>query len=682
MRKLLLQDKASPKARKRQEITACHLCTSIAQPTPENDTPMTISFLDSGPRVTSAQPIDTFDRIREPDRTGTGPRFGQVMAEAQQQQADRAPSHDNSDQRSTPSEDRQGRQEVADSRARASTEDRNHQDAREAADRQEARDQKRVRDDQDRNEQRASATSQRVRTSAPARPDQQPAGDRTSDANGTETSSTNTLSRDGSSSVPLSNMTDPSRTAPDGQHPAAPVVSMVSDLSAAANPPLKAVILGPNLNAITPQTAAPNEQSLEAFARSQGLDERAVQWLMGGETPSPTKTLGLIHAQTTDSTGINSETATISPSSDQDASISDSLKAGLYGSLFMAPAAPPVNAEIGAMPGLPLAAPVSPTSLPGSVEVTTQATLATPAAGPLVMGTPASAGGQANVLVSAFAALMQGKPDDSLTPKAPASAGTESEAQVDLQNSSLRLPPPAPMWMQQIKAATATWVAPPTRNQVASISVSDLDLSADISQEVIDQLTPGASPPVPGMSATSHPVPGTAVSPNLQGGRSEAPAPGTTTPPAQTDSAQRSENIQNLATKMGQAVGERILSEIEKGQWHLKLQLRPATLGHIEVEMRMRSGEMDATFTAPQALTRELLQEGMSRLKDTMAQMGMNVANLNVGDGQTQERGGESTHRSSASAGSPNAPAPGQTETVTASAPRAKISADGLDVLV
>lgn len=134
------------------------------------------------------------------------------------------------------------------------------------------------------------------------------------------------------------------------------------------------------------------------------------------------------------------------------------------------------------------------------------------------------------MLVSAFAALMQGKPDDSLTPKAPASAGTESEAQVDLQNSSLRLPPPAPMWMQQIKAATATWVAPPTRNQVASISVSDLDLSADISQEVIDQLTPGASPPVPGMSATSHPVPGTAVSPNLQGGRSEAPAPGTTTP--------------------------------------------------------------------------------------------------------------------------------------------------------
>ena len=44
---------------------------------------------------------------------------------------------------------------------------------------------------------------------------------------------------------------------------------------------LKTVILGPHLNAITPETTAPNEESLEAFARSQGLDETAVQWLMG-----------------------------------------------------------------------------------------------------------------------------------------------------------------------------------------------------------------------------------------------------------------------------------------------------------------------------------------------------------------------------------------------------------------
>ena len=151
--------------------------------------------------------------------------------------------------------------------------------------------------------------------------------------------------------------------------------------------------------------------------------------------------------------------------------------------------------------------------------------------------------------------------------------------------------------------------------------------------------------------------------------------------PAQSDGADRSENIQKLAEKMGQAVGQRILSEIEKGQWHLKLQLRPATLGHIEVEMRMRSGEMDATFTAPQALTRELLQEGMSRLKDTLGQMGMDIANLNVGGGQTQQRGGESTPKSSTGT-SPGSAESRDNEPVVTAAPRQIISADGLDVLV
>ena len=155
------------------------------------------------------------------------------------------------------------------------------------------------------------------------------------------------------------------------------------------------------------------------------------------------------------------------------------------------------------------------------------------------------------------------------------------------------------------------------------------------------------------------------------------------TAPESGNAHQRSENVQNLAEKMGQAVGQRILSEIEKGQWHLKLSLRPATLGHIEVEMRMRSGELDAVFTTSQAVTRELLQDGMSKLKDTLNQMGMDVASLQVGDGQTQQRGGESTPGQMSK--STNT---GKTETsipvvsAPVSPPRMKMGQDGWDVLV
>jgi flagellar hook-length control protein FliK len=150
----------------------------------------------------------------------------------------------------------------------------------------------------------------------------------------------------------------------------------------------------------------------------------------------------------------------------------------------------------------------------------------------------------------------------------------------------------------------------------------------------------------------------------------------------QTDAAVRSENIQNLADKMGQAVGQRILSEMERGQWHLKLSLRPATLGHIEVEMRMRSGEFDAVFTAPNAVTRDLLQDGMNKLRETLGQMGMDVANIHVGDGQTGRSGGDSTPGFSRGKPASKEAIASETTPETTRAPSVKDPNDGLDVLV
>ena len=96
----------------------------------------------------------------------------------------------------------------------------------------------------------------------------------------------------------------------------------------------------------------------------------------------------------------------------------------------------------------------------------------------------------------------------------------------------------------------------------------------------------------------------------------------------------------------------------------------------------MRSGEMDAIFTAPQALTRELLQEGMSKLKDTLSQMGMNVASMQVGDGQTQQGGGKSTPGKMSKLAKPENNDTTPTAPAVAQAPRVKMGQDGWDVLV
>ena len=257
-----------------------------------------------------------------------------------------------------------------------------------------------------------------------------------------------------------------------------------------------------------------------------------------------------------------------------------------------------------------------------------------------------------------------------------------------IQVNLMASPAPAAFWMLRNPMVTA-----PNKEPVATpsgVSLSEIDLTQSATPELLDSLSQAMAEGAPLNASAApgdHPTPLSGHSGHrvelAAAARQEAQNPDASASAPDSGNAQRSENVQNLAEKMGQAVGQRILSEIEKGQWHLKLSLRPATLGHIEVEMRMRSGELDAIFTAPQAMTRELLQEGMSKLKDTLNQMGMDVASMQVGDGQTQKRGGESTSgQTSKSTNTNSDDSKSGVSTDPTPVSRMKMGQDGWDVLV
>lgn len=469
--------------------------------------------------------------------------------------------------------------------------------------------------------------------------------------------------------------------------------------------PLKAVTLGPHLSVITPETAPPDSQSLEAFARAQGLDDTAVNWLFGGLAgampAAPPPQLSGANALTTGSAigalgnvsaaQVASQAATqIGTQIAAQASSQPGAQVGAQASALAANAATD-NAQTSEA-GLP-----SPTNnattnvttaatsaLQGSVAVPTSA-LGNPPTGQANAANNGSTTGPATGLLgSALAgaqALWAMTDDTGQTPKTNAINSTSTEDALPIQ--MLRMPPPAAVWMQRSQMNNVLQSSVSAQKE-AAISLSELDLGADWGGETLQQLlgTEGGA-----SSASSTGTHGVAYAnfasrwdaqANNRADLSHANGPAPDLP----DANARSENIQNLADKMGQAVGQRILSEMEKGQWHLKLQLRPATLGHIEVEMRMRSGEFDAVFTAPNGTTRELLQEGMSKLRETLSQMGMDVANIHVGGGQTGQSGGESTPGSSK--GKPaqaQASAPVSTAEISR-APRVKDPNDGLDVLV
>ena len=491
---------------------------------------------------------------------------------------------------------------------------------------------------------------------------------------------------------------------------------------------LKTVILGPHLNAITPETTAPNEESLEAFARSQGLDETAVQWLMGSPLQATAtaqslavsgQNLTIIPALADDvtSTGVKStekeflitQLVTTSFNGESTKGVADGMKTGIASEIANGV---PINSksdfETGGDTGL---ANSGENGLPSDIENAVanhtpnpaqialnpkQQTGVDPSANSVASRSDALSNGGLLTSAALWALAQQTEKPHTNTPKTDPT--TESN---DLQINFMRSPPPAALWMQGKSLVNhQTKESPSTKTNVVT---SELDLSELASDDLLKKLamtlslanpfelenagaitTEGSTIALPGEGAphmSGHTAGHTGQRTDLATtARQEAQ---NTSPSADDTSAtQRSEDIENLSEKMGQAVGQRILSAIEKGQWHLKLMLRPATLGHIEVEIRMRSGELDALFTAPQALTRELLQDGLSKLKDSLGQMGMNVASMLVGDGQTQQRGGDSTPsqtRKMANSDSKESKSP---ETQQINIPRTKMGKDGWDVLV
>jgi len=112
--------------------------------------------------------------------------------------------------------------------------------------------------------------------------------------------------------------------------------------------------------------------------------------------------------------------------------------------------------------------------------------------------------------------------------------------------------------------------------------------------------------------------------------------------PEMTD---RAAQIQDLADKLGKAMGERLQDQLEKGEWKLQLKLNPAHLGKIDVELDMNASGLDAIFKTENQLTRELIAQGMPKLKDSLAQSGMTVANVWVNSENQKGSGGNSTPR-------------------------------------
>ena len=118
------------------------------------------------------------------------------------------------------------------------------------------------------------------------------------------------------------------------------------------------------------------------------------------------------------------------------------------------------------------------------------------------------------------------------------------------------------------------------------------------------------------------------------------------------DHLRRAETIQQLTDRLGVFVAKQVTAQISQGRWSIDLTLHPAELGSIKVDMEMTERGLEATFRASQGLTRDLLMESMSRLKQWFEEGGINVAysGLSQDSGMNQSTGDEQTNETAQSA--------------------------------
>ena len=171
----------------------------------------------------------------------------------------------------------------------------------------------------------------------------------------------------------------------------------------------------------------------------------------------------------------------------------------------------------------------------------------------------------------------------------------------------------------------------------ATLNLGDTDIGIDLLADLNIALTSAT------FESSSSPVSASNTEPSRSTHSLIGPT-STNSPPAPS-LEDRGAQIQQLADKLGQAMSERLQEQMEKGQWRLHLKLNPGHLGSIDVELDMHSGGLDALFKTDNTLTRELITQGMSKLREGLAQSGMAVANVWVNSDSQRESGGNSTPR-------------------------------------
>jgi flagellar hook-length control protein FliK len=398
---------------------------------------------------------------------------------------------------------------------------------------------------------------------------------------------------------------------------------------------LQAVPLGPQIELITAVAPVPDAGSLMAFARSQGLDESTLAALFGDMAAPPPTT-----ASAGGSAGLNAVAALEKPNLQAPmaaAYLFSNQPVLAHPVNLPAPASALTSTSTSTSTGLPLQSALAAPADAMDAALTAVAVkdlawqvIKAPVQTPLMS---AAAVGEVKP-VSAEDAMQDALrvqlqlPREAITAltRRLATLSGNGQAQVwgNLTASAMATASPTPLNMREFFTPAGLLVAPSdatdAADAIAALQASSTGVDADADADA-DSV---AALPMDGSRKASGSL---TLTPDI----------------APSQAGQRAEHYQQLADRLGQALAQRLQAQIERGEWKMQMRMDPASLGRIDLELDMRAGGLDAVFRSDNPLTRELIAQGLPKLRDSLAQSGTAVANVWVNGDSARQSGGNPT---------------------------------------
>ena len=186
----------------------------------------------------------------------------------------------------------------------------------------------------------------------------------------------------------------------------------------------------------------------------------------------------------------------------------------------------------------------------------------------------------------------------------------------------------------QLGAAQAQQIAvAPPPSTLSVLSMMDAQLRAEDIESLKNEFD--ALQEAPSSDISNLNLPGVTSGPGQRSGHNS------TTPAATVfaNNPDMAQTYENLSQKLTTELAARMHEKLNAGEWKMKFALKPASLGLVDVQLEMRDGKLTAQFHSDTALTQDLIQNGSQRLKDALADLGLNNASVLVGQGQSQSAG-------------------------------------------